>query len=88
MNDPPRYTFEDARRQQLRDGIALSTSAKVAWFEEMVALAVRFGARDRLKTGGGFDFHEDTEKKAAVESESGESRLCPLFSRVRREYRL
>jgi hypothetical protein len=49
MNDPLRYTFEDARRQQLRDGIALSTSAKVAWFEEMVALAVRFGARDRLR---------------------------------------
>ena len=47
MNDPLRYTFEDARRQQLRDGIALSTSAKVAWFEEMVALAVHFGARDR-----------------------------------------
>lgn len=48
MNDPLRYTFEDARRQQLRDGIALNTAAKVAWFEEMVALAVRFGARDRL----------------------------------------
>lgn len=48
MSDPLRYTFEDARRQQLRDGVALSTAAKVAWFEEMVALAVRFGARDRL----------------------------------------
>ncbi|NOT88853.1 MAG: hypothetical protein HOP03_11800 [Lysobacter sp.] len=47
MNDPLRYTFDDARRQQLRDGVALSTSAKVAWFEEMVALVVRFGARDR-----------------------------------------
>ena len=48
MSDPLRYTFEDARRQQLRDGVALSTAAKVAWFEEMVALAVKFGARDRL----------------------------------------
>jgi hypothetical protein len=47
MNDPLSYTFDDARRQQLRDGVTLSTSAKVAWFEEMVALAVRFGARDR-----------------------------------------
>jgi hypothetical protein len=47
MNDPLHYTFDDARRQQLRDGISLSTLAKVAWFEEMVALAVRFGARDR-----------------------------------------
>lgn len=48
MSDPLQYTFEDARRQQLRDGIALSTTAKIAWFEEMVALAVKFGARDRL----------------------------------------
>jgi hypothetical protein len=47
MNDPLQYTFDEARRQQLRDGIALSAAAKVAWFEEMVALAVRFGARDR-----------------------------------------
>lgn len=49
MSDPLRYTFEEARRQQLRDGIALSTAAKVAWFEEMVALAVGFGAWDRLR---------------------------------------
>jgi hypothetical protein len=48
MTDPLQYTFGDARRQHLRDGIAMSTAAKVAWFEEMVALAVRFGARDRL----------------------------------------
>lgn len=48
MSDPLRYTFEEARRQQLRDGIALSTAAKVAWFEGMVALAVGFGAWDRL----------------------------------------
>jgi hypothetical protein len=26
----------------------LSTAAKVAWFEELVALVVRFGVRDRL----------------------------------------
>lgn len=48
MTDPLQCTFDDARRQHLRDGIAMSTAAKVAWFEEMVALAVRFGARDRL----------------------------------------
>lgn len=48
MPDPLQCTFEDARRNHLRDGIALSTAAKVAFFEEMVALAVRFGARDRL----------------------------------------
>lgn len=49
MNDPLQYTFHDARRQQLRDGIAMGTAAKVAWFEEMVTLAVRFGAVDRLR---------------------------------------
>jgi hypothetical protein len=49
MNDPLQYTFDDARRQQLRDGMAMSTAAKVAWFEEMVSLAVRFGAEDRLR---------------------------------------
>lgn len=46
--DPLRYTYEDARRAQLRDGISLSTSAKVAFFEEMVTFVVRFGARNRL----------------------------------------
>lgn len=46
--DPLQCTFEDARRMHLRTGIALSTSAKVAFFEEMVAFAVRFGAHDRL----------------------------------------
>lgn len=49
MNDPLQCTFEDARRQQLRDGIAMSTAAKIAWFEEMVTLAVRCGAVDRLR---------------------------------------
>jgi hypothetical protein len=49
MTDPLQCTFEDARRQHLRDGIAMSTAAKVAWFEEMVTLAVRFGAVDRLR---------------------------------------
>jgi len=47
--DPLQWTYEDARRQQLRDGIAMSTAAKVAWFEEMVALVVRFEAIDRLR---------------------------------------
>jgi len=42
-------SFEDVRRQQLRDGMALSTRAKVDFFEEMVSLAVRFGAFDRLR---------------------------------------
>jgi hypothetical protein len=46
--DPLQCTFEDARRVHLREGIALSTRAKVDFFEEMVSLAVRFGARDRL----------------------------------------
>ena len=49
MNDPLQCTFEDARRRHLRDGIAMSTAAKIAWFEEMVTLAVRFGAVDRLR---------------------------------------
>lgn len=49
MTDPLQCTFEDARRQQLLDGIAMSTEAKVAWFEEMVALAVKCGAVDRLR---------------------------------------
>lgn len=48
MADPLQFTYEAARRAQLREGIGLSTAAKVAYFEEMVALIVRFGARDRL----------------------------------------
>ena len=48
MPDPLQCTFDDARRNHLRDGMALSTAAKVAFFEEMVELAFRFGARDRL----------------------------------------
>lgn len=43
-------TYDEVRRQQLRDGIALSTRAKIEFFEEMVTLALRFGARDRLRT--------------------------------------
>lgn len=42
-------THDEVRRQHLRDGIALSTQAKIGFFEEMVALAVRFGAHDRLR---------------------------------------
>jgi len=48
MSDPLRCTFEDARRVHLLEGIALSTSAKVAFFEEMLTFALHFGARDRL----------------------------------------
>ena len=48
MPDALQCTFEDARRNHLRDGMALSTAAKVAFFEEMVELAFRFGAHDRL----------------------------------------
>lgn len=46
--DPLQCTYEDARRVHLRQGIALSTRAKVDFFEEMVSFAFRFGARDRL----------------------------------------
>lgn len=46
--DDLQCTFDDAQRNHLRDGIALSTAAKIAFFEEMVELAWRFGARDRL----------------------------------------
>lgn len=48
MNDPLRYTFEDAEDQLLRDGIAMSTADKIAWFEEMVSMIVKVGAVDRL----------------------------------------
>jgi hypothetical protein len=47
-SDPLKCTFEDARRQTLLQGIALSTRAKIAFFEEMVTLAVTVGAHDRL----------------------------------------
>lgn len=46
--DPLQCTFEDARRNTLLVGMALDTSAKVAFFEEMVSLAHQFDARDRL----------------------------------------
>ena len=48
MVDPLQCTFEDARRRTLLAGMALDTSAKVAFFEEMVSLAHQFDARDRL----------------------------------------
>lgn len=50
--DPLRFTYEDARKAQLRDGMALSTQAKVAFFEEIVAFALRFGAVRRLQDAG------------------------------------
>jgi len=46
--DPLQCTFEDARRINLQQGIALSTSAKIAFFEEKVSFALKFGATDRL----------------------------------------
>lgn len=49
--DPLRFTYEDARKAQLRDGLSLSTSAKVAFFEEMVAFAAKFGAVRRVREG-------------------------------------
>lgn len=46
--DPLQCTYDDARRNNLREGIKLSTAAKIAFFEEMVSFAFKFGARDRL----------------------------------------
>ena len=46
--DPLQCTVADARRVHLRQGISLSTRAKVDFFEEMISFANRFGARDRL----------------------------------------
>ena len=48
MTDPLQCTYEDARRNQLLQGIALSTADKIAFFEEMVDFILNFGARDRL----------------------------------------
>jgi hypothetical protein len=48
MTDPLQCTFDDARRQHLSDGIAMSTADKVAWLEIMVELIVAAGAVDRL----------------------------------------
>lgn len=46
--DPLQCTYADARRTTLLQGIALDTQAKIAFFEEIVSLAFKFGARDRL----------------------------------------
>jgi hypothetical protein len=48
MTDPLQCTLDDERRQDLRDGIAMSTAAKVAYFEDMVELIVSVGGVDRL----------------------------------------
>jgi hypothetical protein len=48
MRDPLSCSFSDAERNHLLDGIRMSTRAKIAFFEEMVSLAVAVGARDRL----------------------------------------
>ncbi len=46
--DPLQCSFDDARRITLQQGIALDTRAKIAFFEEMVSIAFKFDARDRL----------------------------------------
>ena len=48
-SNPSQCSYADARRIHLLQGIALSTSARVAFFEEMVAFAFKFGAHDRLE---------------------------------------
>ena len=62
--DPLQCTYEDARRNHLRQGIALTTAAKIAFFEEMVTLAVHFGARHRLSQWrtGERPLHDTNEK--------------------------
>ncbi len=56
MPDPLSCRHEDARRNHLRDGMALSTAARIAFFEQMVERAVRFDARHRLRLAhAGFD---------------------------------
>lgn len=47
MSDPLSCSFDEARANHLRDGIRMSTEAKIAWFEEIVALAHAVGAGDR-----------------------------------------
>lgn len=49
MTDPLQCTFDDAARNHLRNGIRLSTAAKVDFFEEMVTFAMHFGARNRTR---------------------------------------
>ena len=46
--NPLQCTFDDARHATLIQGSALDTQAKIAFFEEMVNLARKFDARDRL----------------------------------------
>ncbi len=42
VRDPLQCTFEDARLNQLRDGIAMSTDSKINLFEEMLSFALHF----------------------------------------------
>lgn len=42
--EPLEFTFEDAERAQLMAWVALSTGAKIDFFEEMVELGYRSGA--------------------------------------------
>jgi hypothetical protein len=55
MADELKCTFQDAERNHLREGIRMSTRAKIAYFEEMVSLAIAVGARDRLDSSGAAD---------------------------------
>ena len=63
--DPLQCSFDDARHNLLREGIALSTRAKVEYFEEMAEFALHFGARDRLAV---------REPGSRAEDEPGNSR--------------
>lgn len=79
MTDPLQCTFADAARNHLRDGIRLSTAAKVDFFEEMVTLAVHFGARnrtserERLQSGG-----VDVRAAGEVEKAGGARDALPV----------
>lgn len=44
INPDLRCSFQDAERNHLREGIAMSTRDKIAFFEEMLVLASRSGA--------------------------------------------
>ena len=43
-DNTPRFTYEDAEREQLRAWIRLSASEKIDFFEEMIELAYCSGA--------------------------------------------
>ena len=65
--DPLQCTYEDARLNQLRDGIALSPRAKVDFFEEMLSFALHFGARDRRSGGDDANPEPRAENETALQ---------------------